>query len=69
MATGRTAKEFAFMDQLVATSTSKGMRFFAYIESMELGAGLEEGETWDISLQSAFVIESSVKVDPTWFVV
>jgi hypothetical protein len=69
MATGRSAKEFAFMDQLIATNGSKGMRFFAYIETMSLGAGLEEGETWDISLQSAFVIESSAKVDPDWYTV
>jgi hypothetical protein len=57
------------MDQLIATNGSKGMRFFAYIETMSLGAGLEEGETWDISLQSAFVIESSAKVDPDWYTV
>lgn len=69
MSTGRTAKEFAFMDQLIATTGSKGMRFFAYIESMDLGAGLEEGEAWDISLASAFAIESSAKVDPDWYVV
>jgi hypothetical protein len=69
MATGRTAKEFAFMDQLINTNTSKGMRFFAYIENMDLGGGLEEDEAWDITLQSAFVIESNTKVDPDWYVV
>lgn len=68
-ATGRTAKEFLFMDQLVATVGSKGMRFYALIETMSLGAGLEEGETWDISLQSGFVMESAAKVEPDFYTV
>lgn len=69
MATGRTAKQFAFMDGLINTNTSKGMKFFAYVENMELGGGLEEGQTWDISLAAAYALESSALVEPSWYVV
>lgn len=69
MATGRTAKQFAFMDQLINTNTAKGMRFFAYIENMELGAALEEAATWDITLAPAYALESTSLVEPSWYVV
>lgn len=70
MATGRTAKQFAFADQLINTNTCKGMKFFAYIENMELGAGLEEAETWDITLAPAYYLEGgSSLIEPSWFVI
>lgn len=67
--TGRTPKEFAFMDGLIATAGSIGLRAFLNLESMNRNENLEEGVAYDISAKGAFAIESSAKVDPDYYVV
>lgn len=66
---GRAAKEFAFMDQAIATTGALGARFYAVIESMNANQPLEEQMVWDLTLKPAHFIESSAKVEPDIYVV
>lgn len=63
--TGRAPKEFAFMDQLMATSGAIGFRCFLNLENMNRQEALEEGLAYDISAKAAYAMESSAKVEPT----
>jgi hypothetical protein len=67
--TGRTSKEFAFMDQLIATSGACGFRAYLNLESANRNENLEEGMQYDISAKGAYKTESSAKVDPDFYVV
>jgi hypothetical protein len=67
--TGRAPKEFAFMDQAIATVGAIGFRSFLNIDSANRAEALEEGLSYDISAKGAYAIESSAKVDPDLYVV
>ena len=67
--TGRAAKEFAFMDQLIATTGSCGFRAFMNLESANRNENLEEGLAYDISAKGAYKTESSAKVEPDFYIV
>lgn len=62
---GRAPKQFAFMDQAIATTGAIGVKSYFNLESMNASQPLEEGMTWDLSLKPAHFIESSAKVEPT----
>lgn len=66
---GRAPKQFAFMDQAIATNGALGAKGYYNLESMNGSQPLEEGMTWDISLKPAYFIESSAKVEPTIVVI
>jgi len=66
---GRTAKQFAFMDQAINTSNAIGAKSYYNLESMNGSQPLEEGMTWDIALKPAHFIESAAKVEPSIVVI
>jgi hypothetical protein len=65
----RTPKQFAFMDQAIATTGALGAKSYYNLESMNAGQPLEEGMTWDLSLKPAHFIESAAKVEPVIIVI
>lgn len=67
--TGRTPKEFAFMDQAIATVGACGFRAFMNLENCNRTEQLEEGLAYDVSGKGAYKTESSSKVDPDFYVV
>lgn len=66
---GRTAKQFAFMDQAINASNAIGAKSYYNLESMNGSQPLEEGMTWDIALKPAYFIESAAKVEPSIVVI
>jgi hypothetical protein len=66
---GRTPKQFAFMDQAINTSNAVGAKSYYNLESMNGSQPLEEGMTWDLSLKPAHFIESAAKVEPAIVVI
>lgn len=62
---GRTPKQFAFMDQAIATTGAIGLKAYMILEAMNGNQPLEEGMTWDITLKPAMFIESAAIINPT----
>lgn len=60
-------KEFAVMDQAIATQGAQGPRFYAHVESANLSQGLEEGAIVEFTLRAAYFEVSAAKTDPDWF--
>lgn len=67
--TGREPKEFAFMDQLIATAGAIGLRSYLNLENCNRQESLEEGLAYDVSAKAAYKTESGAKVDPDMYVV
>lgn len=59
-------KEFAVMDQAIATTGAQGFVMYAQLEAMNLSQGMEEGAVMEFTLRPAYVEESSARVDPLW---
>lgn len=62
---GRAPKQFAIMDQAIATTGAIGLKSYMFVETMNGNQPLEEGMTWDLTLKPAHFIESAAKVEPT----
>lgn len=62
---GRAPKQFAFMDQAIATTGAIGLKAYMNLEGMNANQPLEEGMTWDITLKPAHFIESAAVIAPT----
>jgi len=62
---GRAPKQFAFMDQAIATTGAIGLKAYMFLEAMNANQPLEEGMTWDLTLKPAYFVESSAVVGPT----
>lgn len=69
MVTGRSTKQFAFMDGGIALVGARGVKMFAMMEKFSYSQGQEEAMSWDASLKPAYVIESAAKVEPTLLIV
>ncbi len=69
MVSGRSAKEFAFMDGGITLVGARGVRFFALMEKFSYGQDNEGAMVWDASLKPAYVTESAAKVEPDLYVV
>lgn len=67
--TGRTPKEFAFMDQAIATTGAIGLRSYMNLENMNRSEEIEGGLAYDVACKTAYFMESNVKVDPDYYVV
>ena len=63
----QTIKEFAIIDQAIATSGAQGPRLYAMIESADLSQALEEGAVIEFTLKPAYFEVSAAKVDPDWY--
>jgi hypothetical protein len=62
---GRAPKQFAFMDQAIATTGAIGLKAYMFLEAMNANQPLEEGMTWDLTLKPAYFVESAAVVGPT----
>lgn len=69
MVTGRTSKEFAFMDGGITLVGARGLRAFFNMEKFTWGQNQEGAQIYDASLKPAYVIESGSKVDPDLYIV
>lgn len=65
----RTPKQFAFMDQAIATTGAIGAKGYFNLEQMDANQPLEEGMAWACTLKPAHFIESAAKVEPSIVVI
>lgn len=65
----RTPKQFAFMDQPIATTGALGAKGYYNLEQMDANQPLEEGMAWACTLKPAHFTESAAKVEPSIVVI
>jgi len=65
----QTISEWAIMDGPIATAGSEGLRCPFLIEQFPWDQPLEDVNGHDVRLASAYMVESSTEVDPSWYVV
>jgi hypothetical protein len=62
-----TVKEFAAMDQAIATSGAQGLRFFGQVFQLNPSQQLEEGTKHSLNIAPSRHEESGALVEPDWY--